>query len=61
MIRIGDNQDYSTAVCVECAPGFWRAVVKCQVIPIALTILIVLGEMIFWLIFAATRDPDDKK
>ena len=29
MIRIGKNQDYSTAVCVDCAGPFWDSVVKC--------------------------------
>ena len=58
MIRIGDNQDYSTAVCVECAPGFWNAVVKCQLIPIIFAVLIVFGEMIFWIIWIATGHAD---
>ena len=48
---IGDNQDYSTDVCVECAPGFWNAIVKCQGTIMGIVFFIVIFELIFFPLF----------
>ena len=54
MIRIGKNQDYSTAVCKECESPFWNAVVKCKVF-----YSLCIFSCIFALILLAQLTPEE--
>ena len=54
MIRIGKNQDYSTAVCKDCESPFWNAVVKCKVAS-----WLCLFIMVFAIIALDLWVPDD--
>ena len=60
MIRIGKNQDYSTAVCKDCEAPFWKDVwcLKGGCCAFWLLFMIVILSYDAWMIAAGKWDDD---